>query len=221
MTKYLSKTSELNSSNYIRIPESSSSILNRKNDDKLWFLWSNLAHLHHCEKSHFYVVSNYTEFFSEFYIVGFEFSYGIKFIDVNTYGKLNNLSKNIIELSFYQKTKEVRHKLFPVEISKNDLHKVSHIIIYTLHDVLTTELHVVLGEKKSKFVCRRFLKPSLHQKILVKHKRMCEQQKTTANKTSNESNLYCTCYFYKNIIYFRVYADFEANNEIDNSHTRN
>ena len=52
---------------------------------------------------------------------------------------------------------------------------------------------------------------------MIKHKHRCEQQEITSVKTSNESHLYWKQYFHKNLLSFRSYADFEADNEIDNS----
>ena len=53
--------------------------------------------------------------------------------------------------------------------------------------------------------------------MLNKHKQKCGNDNITVIRTSNESNLYWKKYFHKNPLYFRVYADFEADNEKDNS----
>ena len=52
--------------------------------------------------------------------------------------------------------------------------------------------------------------------MLIKHKPKCENNDITTIKTSNESHLYWKKHFHKNRIYFRIYADFEADNEKDN-----
>ena len=44
---------------------------------------------------------------------------------------------------------------------------------------------------------------------------MCEQEELTAIKTSNEPRLYWKNCFHKNPLWFKVYPDFEADNEID------
>ena len=49
MTIYFCKTTELNKSNYVKIPLRSSATLNIENDDKYCFLWSILAELHACK----------------------------------------------------------------------------------------------------------------------------------------------------------------------------
>ena len=46
---------------------------------------------------------------------------------------------------------------------------------------------------------------------------MCEQQEKTSNGTSNESHLFWEKNFHKIPLYFTMYADFEADNYIDNS----
>ena len=49
------------------------------------------------------------------------------------------------------------------------------------------------------------------------HKPKCENYDLTTLRTSPESHLHGKNVFYKNPIYFRIYAVFEADNEIDNS----
>ena len=53
--------------------------------------------------------------------------------------------------------------------------------------------------------------------MLIKHKRKCGDDIITTIKTSNESQLHWKNHFHKNPLYFRIYADFEADNEKDNS----
>ena len=53
--------------------------------------------------------------------------------------------------------------------------------------------------------------------MLKKHKPKCENNDITSIKTSNESYLHWKKHFHKNPLYFRIYADFEADNEKDNS----
>ena len=47
------------------------------------------------------------------------------------------------------------------------------------------------------------------------HKQKCGEDNITSIKTSNESHLHWKNHFHKNPLYFRVYADFEADNEKD------
>ena len=51
----------------------------------------------------------------------------------------------------------------------------------------------------------------------MKHKQQCGDDNKTTIKTSIESHLDWKKHFHKNPFYFRIYADFEADNEKDNS----
>ena len=55
----------------------------------------------------------------------------------------------------------------------------------------------------------------------MKHKQKCGDDNITTIKTSNESRLHWQKQFHKNPLYFRIYADFEADNEKDNSRIGN
>ena len=55
------------------------------------------------------------------------------------------------------------------------------------------------------------------ENMLVLHKPKCENNDITTIRTSNESHFYWEKHFHKNLLYFRIYADFEADNENDNS----
>ena len=49
------------------------------------------------------------------------------------------------------------------------------------------------------------------------HKLKCGEDNITTIKTSPESHLDSKNHFHKNPLYFRIYADFEADNEKDDS----
>ena len=83
MTVYFYKTSEMNGSNYIKIPLRSNAILNIENNDKHCFLWSILASLHPCNNNHPNRVSNYRQYFIELNIQGFDFFNGFKCSDIH------------------------------------------------------------------------------------------------------------------------------------------
>ena len=53
--------------------------------------------------------------------------------------------------------------------------------------------------------------------MLIKHQQKCGEDNITTIKTSNESHLRWKNHFHRNPLYFRLNADFEANNEKDNS----
>ena len=70
-------------------------------------------------------------------------------------------------------------------------------------------------------VCRRCLSCFCYENVLVKHRKRCEQQEITSIKVSEESHIYWKKHFQKIPLYFRIYADFECDNEIDNSNIGN
>ena len=53
--------------------------------------------------------------------------------------------------------------------------------------------------------------------MLIKHKQKCGIDNITTIKTSPDSRRHWKQHFHKNPLYFRIYADFEADNEKDNS----
>ena len=53
--------------------------------------------------------------------------------------------------------------------------------------------------------------------MLTKHKEKCGDDNITVIRTSNESHLHWKKHFHKSPLYFRIYADFEADNEKDDS----
>ena len=126
----------MNGSNYIKIPLRSNAILNVENNDKYCFLLSILAWLHPCNNNHPNRVSNYKQYINELNIQDFNFTNGFKCSDVHKFKKLNNLSVNIFELIFYQDQNQWKHKLIPIEISKNDSDRVIDLAIYKNHYVL-------------------------------------------------------------------------------------
>ena len=217
MTICFYETTKLNGSNYVKIPLRSNAILNNENNDKYCFLWSILAYLHPCNNNHPNRVSNYRQYFDELNIQDFDFTNGFKCSDVHRFNELNNLSVNIFELNFYQDQNQWKHNLIPIEISKNKSDSVIDLAIYKNHYVLIKKLDVFLGDLNKKFICRRCLSSYTSENMLIKHKQKCGIDNITTIKTSNESHLYWKKHFHKNPLYFRIYADFEADNEKDNS----
>ena len=100
MIIYFNKTTEMNGSNYVKIPLRSNAILSIENNDKYCFLWSILAKLHPCNNNHPNRVSNYRQYFNELNIQGLVFSKGLKCSDVQKLIESNKLSVNIFELIF-------------------------------------------------------------------------------------------------------------------------
>ena len=52
--------------------------------------------------------------------------------------------------------------------------------------------------------------------MLMIHKPKCENYDITTIRTSPESHLHWKNHFHKNPFYFRIYPEFEGDNEIDN-----
>ena len=136
---------------------------------------------------------------------------------MHRFEKLDNLSINIYELNFYQDGDKWKHNLIPNEIRKNQSDRVVNLLIYKNHYALIEKLHVFLGDHNESFVCRRCLNSYTNENMLKIHKPKCENNDITTIRTSPESHLHWKRPFHKNFLYFRRYADFEADNEKDNS----
>ena len=211
------KTTEMNGTSYVKIPLRTNAILNVQNNDKYCFIWSILASLHPCQNNYPNRVNNYVQYFNELNFQSFDFTNGFKCSDVHKFIELNNLSENIYELNFYQDGDEWKHNLIPIEISKNGSDKVVDLLNYKNHYALIKKLHVILGDHNKSFVCRRCLNSYTCENALINHKEKCGVDNMCAIKTSNESHIYWKKHFHKKPIYFRIIADFEADNEKDNS----
>ena len=84
MTICFHKTTEMNGSNYLKIPLRSSAIINIANfDDKFCFFLSILVSLYPCKITHLNRVSSYRQNFDELNIDGFDFSLVFKCSDVH------------------------------------------------------------------------------------------------------------------------------------------
>ena len=210
MTISFYNTGNIDGSSYVKIPLRSSAIVNIKNNDKYCFIWSILAKLYPCETNPDRV-SKYMPYFNELNIEGFDFTNGFRCSDMYRFEKLNNLSINIYELNFDQN----KHKLIPIEISKNVSDKVFDLLIYKNHYVLIKKLNVFIGKHDCKYVCRKCLNSYTTNSMLIKHKNLCDQNQIL--KTSPNSHIYWKKYFQKNKFYFRIYADFEADNKKENT----
>ena len=103
------KSTELNGTFYVKIPLRSNAILNIQNNDKYCFIWSILASLHPCEKTHPSRVNKYIHYFNELNFQSFDFTNGFKSSDVHRFIELNNFSVIIFELDFYQDGNKWKH----------------------------------------------------------------------------------------------------------------
>ena len=204
MTVYFYITGELNGSNYVKIPLRSNAVLNIENNDEYCFIWSILDYIHPCNNNHPIRVTIYKQYSNELNIQGFDFTNGFKCSDVHKFNKVNNLSIKIFELIFYQDQNNWKHKLIPIENSKNESDRVIDFAIYKNQYVLNKKLDVFLGDHNKKFICRRCLSSYTSENMLMLHKPKCENIDITTLRTSNESNLYWKNIFIK-IHYFSGY----------------
>ena len=150
----------------------SNAILNVENNDKYCFLWSILAYIHPCNINHSKRVSNYRQYFNELNIQGFDFSRGFRCSYVHKFNELNNLSVNITELIFHQDQNQWKHKLIPIETSKNNSDKLFDLAIYKNLYALIKKMDVFLGDHNKKFICRQGLSSYTSENMLMKHKKM-------------------------------------------------
>ena len=215
------KTGELNGTSYVKFLLRSSAILNFQNNDKYCFIWSLLASLHPCEQTHPSRVNNYLQYFIELNFQSFDFTNGFKCSDVHRFIELNNLTVSMYELNFSQDGDKRKHNLLPIEISKNESDRVVDLLIYKNHYALIKKLHVFLGDHNKSFVCRRCLTSHTCENALLNHEENCGKDNICTIRTSNESHLYWKKHFHKKILFFRIIADFEADNEIDGSNIGN
>ena len=77
-------------------------------------------------------------------------------------------------------------------------------------------MHVILGNHNKSFVCRQGSKSYKIENILTNQKKLRKDNICTI-RTSSKTHLYWKKQFHKNPFYSRTIADFEADNEIDNS----
>ena len=106
----------------------------------------------------------------------------------------------------------------PIEISKNDSGNVIDLLIIKNHYATIKKLKVFSGDHNKNFICRRCLNSFTSENMLEKHKTKCENNVITLIRTSPDSHLHWKKkHFHKNPLYFRIYAGFEAANEIDKS----
>ena len=130
----------MNGASYVENLLRSPAILNFEKGAKCYFSWSILAGVHPCINCPSYRVSNYRQYFNEKNFQGFDFSNGFRCTDIHKFEKLINLSINIFETGFFQDQKKWKHKVIPIEISKNGSDRVSDLLSYKKGYVLVKKL---------------------------------------------------------------------------------
>ena len=208
---------ELNGSSYVRIPLRRFALVNIENGDKFCLIWSILASLLPCENGNCNRVSNCKQNFSDLKISGFGFSNGFECSDLHKFEKLSILSINIFELYNYEEQNKWKNKLIHCEYSKIESDKVIDLLSYKNHCNLNKKLKVCLGKQDCRYICKRCLKSYTSANMIIRHKQQCIRKEKTSINTSPESHLRWKNHFYKNPFNFRVYANFEADNEKEDS----
>ena len=206
---------------YVKVPLRSNAILTIEKIYKYCFLWSILSSLHPCNKNLPNRVSNYRHYSNELNIIGFHFTNGFKCSDVHKFENLNDLSIYIFKLKFHQHQNKWKHKLLPIKVIKNESDRVCDLLIYKNQYVLNKKLRIFLGNHKCNYVCRHCLNSYTSQNVLNKHKQQCGEQDISSIRLGFENHSYWRKHFHKNPLYFGIYADFEADTEIDKSNIVN
>ena len=121
----------------------SNAIMNIENKDKYCFLMSLLAFSCLCYNNQRNRVSNLKQNFDELNIRALDFTNGFKCSDVHKLKEMNNLTVTIFALNFYQDQNNWRHKLIPIEVSKNYSDRVIDLIIYKKHYALFKKIRCI------------------------------------------------------------------------------
>ena len=106
---------------------------------------ANLHPIADLKNGHWTRVLNYGQHFNELGFQGFDFINGFECSDIYKFKKVNNLSTNIFELSFHQDGNEQKHKLKPIETSKNNSGRVVDFLIYKNYYVLIEKINFFQG----------------------------------------------------------------------------
>ena len=136
---------------------------------------------------------------------------------MHRFEKLNNLSITFNELNFYQDGDKREQNLKHIEISKNGSDKDTDLLFYKNHYALNKKLHLFLGNHNKSFVCRQCLNSYTNENTLLNHKENCGDDNICSIRTSSESHFQWKKHFHKNPSFFRIYADFEVDIEIEYS----
>ena len=172
LTVKMFKNHDIRASSYCKLSKpfcNSKSIVNIQNKDNYCLLGSILAHKHkvdnHCER-----VTHYENPFHELNQGDIQFSMKIK--DIPTFEILNNLNKNVFELSANDKS------LSPKYVNKNYYDEQIDLLLYENHYCLITKLHnFCRNNEHYTHLCRRCLNTYGDQSKLEKHMLRCIEQK--------------------------------------------
>ena len=74
-----------------------------------------------------------------------------------------------------------------------------------------------MGDHHKNFMCSQCLSSYTSENMLRLHKQNSREDDITTLRTSRDCHIYWEKHFHKNPLFFRIFADFEADNENDNS----
>ena len=201
---------DIKASSWVELPEkykNIKSIINIINDDQFCFLWCNLAHLCPVEE-HKNRTSNYSMYFNKLNLKGLEFPMKVR--GIPKFEKLNTLNVNVFEL-----TKSVRSSaLIPILINTNYDQPQIDLLLFENHYCLITKLRCLINkDSHMEWVCRRCLTTFISEQISFDHTSRCINQQPTNITFRWKNHLKIEDNFLKIPLPFRVYADFECNNQ--------
>ena len=116
-----------------------------------------MASLYPCKNSLPNRVSNFKQTEKELKVDGYDFIYGYKCSDVHNYDKLNKLSKNIFEKSFYRDQNDWQHKSIFIDFSEKNSDKVIDLVIYKIYYVPIKQIHAFSVRHDFKYIRKRSL----------------------------------------------------------------
>ena len=79
----------------------------------------------------------------------------------------------MFELNFYQDGDKWKHKLIPIQISKNKSDRVIDLVQIKTEYALFEELNVFLGNQIETFIFRQCLNSYTNENALMSHKENC------------------------------------------------
>ena len=121
---------------------------------------------------------------------GFDLTNGFKWSQLQKFEKLNYLSFNIFELNVYQDKNKWKHKLIPIEISKNESDKVIELLLYKNHCAPIKKFNIFLGDHNENFICRRCWYAYKMENMLTLHQSKCENYDINTFRTSSETHFH-------------------------------
>ena len=94
---------------------------------------------------------------------------------------------------------------------------MTDFINYKNHFIFIRKLNAFLGKQDCRFICRKCFNSYTDQDVFKNVMQKCGEQNITSIKLKDGSHVYWKKHFHRNPFHCRINADFEADNEFDNS----